>query len=165
MKNKGFTLMEMLVVVLIMIILITVAVPMYERAVEKSRRAEISTVLKQLSDSKQRTIDAMDVSFRMGCTDSCFVGMQQLDIEAPTSEDFRYSLCPDLHRLGVCAVRSRGDNTGTTFVYLSEENCFGNDSAPCQRVRNDGVKLFCSGTGTACDDYGMENTTDIGRCL
>ena len=119
-QNKGFTLMEMLVVVLIMVILVAMAVPMYERAVEKSRRAEVSSVLKQLSDAKQRSLDAMDVSFRMGCTTACLVNSEQLDVQIPSSQEFTYGLCPTSVPLGVCAVRSRGDNSGTMFLYLSD---------------------------------------------
>ena len=43
MGKKGFTLMEILVSVMILAILITMSVPMYERTVEKSRLAEVST--------------------------------------------------------------------------------------------------------------------------
>ena len=48
MKNKAFTLIELLVVVLIIGILAAIALPKYEKAVEKSRAAEAVQILKYM---------------------------------------------------------------------------------------------------------------------
>lgn len=56
--KKGFTLIEMLVVVLIIGVLAAVAVPQYESAIEKSRVAEALVVMKSLVDAEQRYLQA-----------------------------------------------------------------------------------------------------------
>jgi len=49
-NNKGFTLLELLVVVLIIGILAAVALPQYQKSVEKSRASEALIILKSLRD-------------------------------------------------------------------------------------------------------------------
>lgn len=153
MNRKGFTLVEVLSAVLIIIILVTMAVPMYERAVEKSHKAEVSVNLKRLSESKARTMAARHIySFNEQFS------LNQLDMSNPNSKDFAYSLSPLNFPNDVCAKRCRGDYKGTVFLYLNEESCdcSHSNASPCTQYCI-GEKLFCSGSG--CDAYGMPNTT------
>ena len=76
MKNKrGFTLLELLVVVLIIGILASIALPQYTRAVEKAKLSEALTTLKSVEDAVYRLMlendELEDVTFDM------------LDIELP----------------------------------------------------------------------------------
>ena len=52
-ENKAFTLIELLVVVLIIGILAAIALPQYEKAVEKSRAATVLSLLKAVGQAQQ----------------------------------------------------------------------------------------------------------------
>ncbi len=52
-KKKGFTLIEMLVVVLIIGILAAIAFPQYEKAVEKSHAAEALMIVRTIADAEK----------------------------------------------------------------------------------------------------------------
>ena len=64
-NNQGFTLIEMLVVVLIIGILAGIALPQYNKAVEKSRAAEAQIILKDMFNAQQECI------LRMGDRNQC----------------------------------------------------------------------------------------------
>ena len=76
--KKGFTLLEILVVVLIIGILATIALPLYNKAVRKSRMAQAELFLKNASDAINNSMlqgggkmgggwDSFDIQFS-GCT-------------------------------------------------------------------------------------------------
>lgn len=168
-RRRGFTLMEILVSVMILTILITMSVPMYERTVEKSRVAEVSAMLKRISESKLRTMDNMNITtFTSGS-----FGLNLLDVDVPDSDDFSYSLYPSSYPNAVCATRSRGDNEGTVFLYLGETapdycNCNGPllFGSVCAAYCDSGRKLFCqnaSGNSGSCESYGLTSYS-VGSC-
>ncbi len=80
-KVKAFTLIELLVVVLIIGILAAVAVPQYQKAVEKSRGAAMIALIKSLGLAQERYIlengkaadsfAALDISLPENWTQTC----------------------------------------------------------------------------------------------
>lgn len=165
--KAGFTLAEVLVAVLIMSVLVTMAVPMYERAIEKSRIAEVSVALKRLGEAKLRTMDDQNIT-----NFNNSFAIADLDIEHPSSSEFIYSLNPTIYKNSVCAARAKGVNQGTYFLYMGEEgadycNCSGSliAGSVCDGYCNEGVHFFCDNgiTTNGCEAYGKTHY-DIGGC-
>ena len=170
-KKNGFTLVEVLVVVLVVAILVTIAMPMYERAVEKSRVAEVETSLKRLSESKLRVMDNRDLT---NFTNGSFGAnpLSVLDVDLVNSSEFTYGLLPTNYPNAVCAVRSHGTNQGTKFLFLGETaadycNCSTATSGTvCGAYCDSGRRFFCedaSSSNPSCEDYGMTSVS-IGNC-
>ena len=80
--KKGFTLLELLVVVLIIGILAAIALPQYRKAVEKSKVAEALVNIKNIEDSINRLLLAETVDE--------INSLEQLDIEFPEVENGVY---------------------------------------------------------------------------
>lgn len=163
MNKKGFTLVELLTAIIITGILAAMAVPMYEKAIEKSRVVEARTQLAKLLDAKLRAMDAWEIS-----TYTDDLQLKHLDVGFPcdgtgttcTTKAFKYSIKPSgsvpngvalNNSVGisanivnaVCAVRRGGDSQGTALLFLGE-------LTPVQSNR-----LLCTGAG--CDNWGLEN--------
>ena len=95
MKNRAFTLIELLVVVLIMGILVAIALPQYQKAVEKTRAAEAMTVLKTIAGAEE-VYYLTNGSYTLAA--------EELDVEIPQSKYFDYSLSV----MGVTGTRKDG---------------------------------------------------------
>lgn len=78
-NNKGFTLMELLVVVFIIGILTSIAIPEYQKAVERSRSAEAQTILETLAKAEERYL----------MSNGAYTNeLSELDVTIPTSTKY-----------------------------------------------------------------------------
>lgn len=178
-NNTGFTLTEILTAVVIVTILVTMAVPLYEKTIERSRLGEARTLLAKLQDAKLRAMDDMGClegsahynSDLSSCPKLRHLGLGYENKGAADSNDlsfetdaFHYSIRP-IVQLGpsagpgstdtawgvdaVCARRLGGDYNGTVFLY----------AAPGVSASGDGARFVCS--GSRCKDYGLQNANSM----
>ena len=173
-NRTGFTLTELLVTVVIISILAAMAIPMYERAIEKSHRTEVSATLLRLSEAKMRLMQNMDISHFSGGSNPSFKAKSLDSTFTKNSGQFRYSLYPsENYRDAVCAERTGGKYAGTIFLYLGEAaadcNCTNAGSTtPCGIYCTTNERMFCyksnDANGQACAAYGMDNSPQALEC-
>lgn len=115
---KGFTLIELMVVVIIIAILSMIALPQYQKAVEKSRAAEAITLGKTIIEAQNRSLDAFpnESVARKGALDVQLSGgtwnTNTGDATTYTTKDFTYTL----GETGVTIARVGGTMPYTLFM-------------------------------------------------
>ena len=124
MKNKqAFTLIELLVVVLIIGILAAVALPQYQKAVEKARAATIFPLLKAVGEAQENyylangtyatSFDDLTVDIPFNGTEKWATDSGFSDVRS--NDDWSIQLYPPIH--AVFAGRLTGPYAGTAFAY------------------------------------------------
>ena len=167
--KRGFTLVEILVAVMITTILVAMAVPMYEKTIEKSRMADARTTLKRIYDSKTRMMEDMELSTyspsnfgfeNLDYTFRCTHGTTSSNghVVKCATEDFTYVLNPSGSGTSpyVCAARRKGDNIGVNFLY----GVYASGS-------NKGKPFFLCNKASVtegCEAYGLQPATGSAWC-
>ena len=112
--KKGFTLIELLVVVLIIGILSSVALPQYQKAVEKSRSTQAITLLKSVSQAAMESF--------MANGGSSFSSFDELSVEIPWQGREKWgtsSYIKDTRSNGEWSLQfyqDNADHSGTLYV-------------------------------------------------
>ena len=138
MHKQGFTLVELLAVVLIVGILTAVALPQYRRSLERSRVAEASQMLPAIFDARERLIVEKGLSWNNANpsdhpSQNPELTFANLDIsfkgsgneKMRTTDSFQYKLFdseypgtgPVVHQNFVSAKLTRGPFANTMFYY------------------------------------------------
>ena len=136
--NKAFTLIELLVVVLIIGILAAIAVPQYQRAVEKSRAAQLITASKALLDANRayylqngkytNKLEDLDISFNQETGKTLKID-NQIRCELPNQE---YVYCEMSKPVNISIVRHYANDKIACYSYKADDN-FKGDSL-CQII-------------------------------
>ncbi len=113
MKNKGFTLLELLVVVLIIGILASIALPQYQKAVEKARMTEAVMLVQAIARANQ-------AFYLANGRYATFDELDLLDIEIPGSRYEHYSKTKDF-------VYAPSGSISSNYIALAKRISTNND--------------------------------------
>lgn len=170
MNKHGFTLTEILTAVIIVTILTVMAMPLYEKTIERSRLAEARTLMNRLQEAKLAAMDNTGCEvysyesnsagcphlehLRVAFIDEGKAGKPAASGKTFQTKYFTYSLLPTSPNAfvnGICARRDGGDYNGTMFAYLREEGGEGNFK--CKNPSN------CT---DCCEAYGLGSDSELG---
>ncbi len=120
--NKGFSLVELIIVVAIMAVLIGVLAPQYLRYVEKSRLQKDNTSIAEVADViKMMSAEESLVTKFDGGLDFTFEAANEFALATPTDTDIAKELTDTLGVLSDVKLTSNTYTDGTTDVVIHAE--------------------------------------------
>lgn len=159
--KRGFTLIELLVVVLIIGILAAVAVPQYQKAVEKSRATQALTLLKstwQAAQSYYLSQGTWPTNFNQLSVELPWTGTQKWHnsdcvTDTKSNGDWAAQICKDGNRINLWVGRISGPYTGAGFGIDSTikdiqciEDAHANNVSPFAKPQGSYCKKIFHGT-------------------
>ena len=144
-NKKGFTLLELLVVVLIIGILASIALPQYKKAVEKAKLSEALTTVKSIEGAIYRLMYQNDNAEDMKITfDMLDIEFANETSETYTTDNFKYEFFGD----GI------SQNTATAIMAIRTNGSY-------ELM----IMITMDGLGTHSFRYCYTNNTEIGEYI
>lgn len=164
-KNAGFTLIELLVVVLIIGILSAVALPQYEKAVQKARLSEAFTLGKYLKEAEElyrmangsytNLFEELGGEYPPGASVSA-------DGTSLSTRDFSFRLLEDYNR--VLIVRRSKRIPSFSISIPLDDNASGWQGRKCCAYASDGYKAESLCRGMSSGEAGEDACAGTCRC-
>jgi prepilin-type N-terminal cleavage/methylation domain-containing protein len=127
-KKKGFTIIEIVIVGIILSILATMALPRFQITIEKSRTTEAIQILQALRSAQE--------AYKFENGGNYTTNIDRLDVRIPNPPtNFNYPTVQDGSTLGIIATITR--NTGSyTFkmANVGTISCAERDAGTCSKV-------------------------------
>jgi general secretion pathway protein G len=124
-RQRGFTLIEMVVVISMILILLSVALPMYNQSIQRSKEARLHQNLKVLNDLiQQYSLDKKKAPQALtDLVESGYIKFIPDDITGSNTtwvtEPEDSQNCWDPNECGIGSVHSGSDEVGTNGTYSS----------------------------------------------
>lgn len=156
MNKKGFTLVELLAVVLIVAILSGVALPQYRKVVEKARLSEAESMMRMIYDSSERL--AGEFGYRnfveMYQNNASKAVLSRMDMFDSSNLPKGCSLAGNTLTCAKFIFTPYVVKNGRYFVQAKKrDNPYKNTLILFDRGNQ---QLYCSPDGDACDTYGLD---------
>ncbi len=157
--KKGFTLVELLAVVLIIAILTAVGLPQYGRVVQKSRAAEAQSMLRSIYDSSERL--ANEFGYRsyeklIAAKGTSNFGFARLDMFDSSNLPSGCSLQNNGQLLS-CQKFDYKISTGGYVAAKAKKKPVG----VLLLLNRTDLDLYCQGTEDQCDIFGLDVVSGV----
>ncbi|WP_428078642.1 type IV pilin protein [Candidatus Avelusimicrobium alvi] len=162
--QSGFTLVELLAVVLIIAVLTSVALPQYRRSVHRAEAMEALVNLKTLFDSAKRYRSAnSEAPLKLNGLDVSFFDADTPDASTFNIGKFKYLFYTD--RISACRISGTGASTysDTYCLVMSYKRDIGGTTYKDLLVCNSGSskwKHVCESLAQTCSDGTASKTGD-----
>ena len=118
MRNKGFTLLELLIVVIVIAVLATIALPQFTNVAEQGRASKARANLNTMAGA-ERTNEATTGSYLAAATEAAI--LTNFGVDAAADTDWDYSVTVTNPTTGtptftLTASRSGGRNSAETLI-------------------------------------------------
>jgi len=131
--RKGFTLLELLTVVMIISILAIIAIPQFFRVAERARASEAVNVLGIIRSAQLRYYAEHSATYATSLAD--------LDVDVPpNNDDYKYFNAPNVGVAGRASMTRKnagasiGNYTLTINYDTGDINCTGGAAGTCRRL-------------------------------
>ena len=162
-QNRAFTLIELLVVVLIIGILASVALPKYQKAVEKSKAVQALAVIRSVAAAQEAyfmangtyALNLNDLAIDIPWTGNTrWIAGSSPVVGTRSNEDWSVQLYHEASGKGVTVGRISGPYAGAGFMYLLDGSHYGFPENTMLCLENNfegaGSVLFSKPDGSYC---------------